>query len=640
MGVAINPSEFLVAPDDVPYYLQLLESPDREQWLKAEAVLIPFAQGRAVPDANQHRLLVDFDKACVHNKHLVDAGALPTYTQHLLRAMTSLKGLNFQYMELEMVERLLGQLNRAITMLYLVVTLSPHASRPAMQRSLVDVGLFPPHQLLVDIFDCLQVHHAIPGFPIKRLMLLVYVWITTILGDLNELDRLKAARRQHHHLGTNSDSLKKPATVPLGDPATDPLYPTRVKTQAARDAIHAKYLHRPHADLSPVPPASVDAFSSDDVAPLSDDQAWGARVELLYKLVLVPKWKEYTGLLGAIITTMAAGNAMDKRGYFSKRKFSVDDTATGVGSSSSGSSNPDEQLYWNWMNREKAIVLDVTSLVILHLLKHVRSSHYFKGELLAQGLVEGADTATYVQVRAEDASHQRVEMHPPMQKAVAVLADDPSMEYALAPLRTVTSLLRIVQRLTKRKPSLIRAMLCRTQSLVWLKRVLNLRDPTSRLYALKLVKSQGRYLGHQWMRKFTCVHLLTEVYLHVRPELEDDWLKSDEDEASPLAKASEALLQGEVHAFHHKWYWSKPQPPAAPSSGGVSIAVQGLLDLQHDTLDVDGGSARKLVADLKLDTALCGQYEKWLDARGITSSSTTTSTFADDVVAPWPIAFH
>ncbi|KAF0776129.1 hypothetical protein AaE_000171, partial [Aphanomyces astaci] len=153
-------------------------------------------------------------------------------------------------------------------------------------------------------------------------------------------------------------------------------------------------------------------------------------------------------------------------------------------------------------------VLDVTSLVILHLLKHVRSSHYFKGELLAQGLVEGAllpaatkflnrDTATYVQVRAEDASHQRVEMHPPMQKAVAVLADDPSMEYALAPLRTVTSLLRIVQRLTKRKPSLIRAMLCRTQSLVWLKRVLNLRDPTSRLYALKLVKSQGRYLGHQ-----------------------------------------------------------------------------------------------------------------------------------------------
>ncbi|RHY54010.1 hypothetical protein DYB38_004521 [Aphanomyces astaci] len=608
MGVAINPSEFLVAPDDVPYYLQLLESPDREQWLKAEAVLIPFAQGRAVPDANQHRLLVDFDKACVHNKHLVDAGALPTYTQHLLRAMTSLKGLNFQYMELEMVERLLGQLNRAITMLYLVVTLSPHASRPAMQRSLVDVGLFPPHQLLVDIFDCLQVHHAIPGFPIKRLMLLVYVWITTILGDLNELDRLKAARRQHHHLGTNSDSLKKPATVPLGDPATDPLYPTRVKTQAARDAIHAKYLHRPHADLSPVPPASVDAFSSDDVAPLSDDQAWGARVELLYKLVLVPKWKEYTGLLGAIITTMAAGNAMDKRGYFSKRKFSVDDTATGVGSSSSGSSNPDEQLYWNWMNREKAIVLDVTSLVILHLLKHVRSSHYFKGELLAQGLVEGADTATYVQVRAEDASHQRVEMHPPMQKAVAVLADDPSMEYALAPLRTVTSLLRIVQRLTKRKPSLIRAMLCRTQSL--------------------------------WMRKFTCVHLLTEVYLHVRPELEDDWLKSDEDEASPLAKASEALLQGEVHAFHHKWYWSKPQPPAAPSSGGVSIAVQGLLDLQHDTLDVDGGSARKLVADLKLDTALCGQYEKWLDARGITSSSTTTSTFADDVVAPWPIAFH
>ncbi|ETV95335.1 hypothetical protein, variant [Aphanomyces invadans] len=520
MGVTINPSEFLIAPDDVAYYLQLLESPDREQWLAAEAVLIPFSQGRAVPDANQHRLIVDFDTACIHNKHLMDAGALPIYTQHLVRAMASLKGLNFQNMELE-----LGKLNRAITMLYLVVTLSPASSRSSVQRALVDVGFFAPQQLLVDVLDCLQTHHTVPGFPIKRMMLLVYVWTTTILGDLNELDRLKAARRLHHNLALDDSSrwqcksIKKPSVVQLGDPATDPMYPVRAKAQATREAIHAKYMHKPHHDLPPVPPTSTDSSLeySNEAAPLSDDEAWSTRVESLYKLVLVPKWREYMGLFSALITMMAAGNVMDKRGFFCKRSFTEDagGSCANLNTASNNNLNPDEQLYWNWMNREKAIVLDVTALVILNLLKHVRSSHVLKGELLAQGLVEGAllpsatkflnrDTATYVQVRPEDLSHQRVEFRPPMglQKAVALL-EDPSVEYALPPLRTVTSLLRIVQRLTKRKPSLIRATLCRTQSLVWLKRVLSLRDPTSRLYALKLVKSQGRYLGHQ-VRALPC----------------------------------------------------------------------------------------------------------------------------------------
>ncbi|RHY22390.1 hypothetical protein DYB32_009518 [Aphanomyces invadans] len=533
MGVTINPSEFLIAPDDVAYYLQLLESPDREQWLAAEAVLIPFSQGRAVPDANQHRLIVDFDTAYIHNKHLMDAGALPIYTQHLVRAMASLKGLNFQNMELE-----LGKLNRAITMLYLVVTLT-----------------------------------------------------------LDDSSRWQCK------------SIKKPSVVQLGDPATDPMYPVRAKAQATREAIHAKYMHKPHHDLPPVPPTSTDSSLeySNEAAPLSDDEAWSTRVESLYKLVLVPKWREYMGLFSALITMMAAGNVMDKRGFFCKRSFTEDagGSCANLNTASNNNLNPDEQLYWNWMNREKAIKF------------------------------LNRDTATYVQVRPEDLSHQRVEFRPPMglQKAVALL-EDPSVEYALPPLRTVTSLLRIVQRLTKRKPSLIRATLCRTQSLVWLKRVLSLRDPTSRLYALKLVKSQGRYLGHQ----FTCVHLLTEVYLHVRPELEDDWLKSDDDETSPLAKASEALLQGEVQAFHHKWYWSTlpTKPNAATTASTVSLAVQGLMDLDQDALDVDGGSLRKLVAELKLDPSMCAQYEQWLDAKNLKGVASTGAKPCMD----WPIEFH
>ena len=42
-------------------------------------------------------------------------------------------------------------------------------------------------------------------------------------------------------------------------------------------------------------------------------------------------------------------------------------------------------------------------------------------------------------------------------------------EYAVQPTRTITSILRILQKLTKRKPNMIRNTLCRTSSIVWLK---------------------------------------------------------------------------------------------------------------------------------------------------------------------------
>ncbi|KAF0714263.1 Aste57867_3978 [Aphanomyces stellatus] len=643
-GVSTKPAEYLISPDDVPYFLELLESPDRDQWLQAEAVLIPYAQGKCTPDGTQSRLLVHLDMARAHNEVLTHAGALPIFTAHLIRVMQGLRSINFQYVDIDIVERALSQLNRAITLLYLVVTLTPMSG--AFQRALLDIGLFPPRQFLTDLFDCLQHHHNVPGFPVKRLVLLLYVWLSSVVGDLNDLAALKDARRRHHNLPSDdatrlvAKSLKKPIPMPLGDP-TDALYPVRFKAQAARDAIYTKYIHKPHYELAPI-------ALSDDLR--SDDQDWVVRVEQLYKQVLLPKYKEYTALLSTIVA-MASGSVMDKRNFFSKRSFSLNEEP------SSGQLSTEEQLYWTWMNREKAIVLDVTALVVLLLLKQTRASHLYKGELLAQGLVDAAilpavtvlyapvfsfvtqhgqkflnrDTATYVQLRQTDESASlRVDMPVPMKRSVPAEDD---VEYALAPTRIVTTLLRVVQRLTKRKPSLIRPWLCRAQSLVWLKRVLNLREPKSRLYALKLVKSQGRYLGHQWMRKFTCVHLLTEIYMYVRPELEDDWLRSDEDESNPLAKSNETWLNGEVQSFHHKYYWSTLKSTTPAASSAVSVAVQGMLDLAQDALDLDGGSCRKLAADLKLDAALCAQYEKWLDAQGLVGSS-------DKASLPLPISFN
>jgi hypothetical protein len=136
------------------------------------------------------------------------------------------------------------------------------------------------------------------------------------------------------------------------------------------------------------------------------------------------------------------------------------------------------------------------------------------------------------------------------------------------------------------------------------------------------------------MRKYTCIGLLTEIYLHVRPELDDDWLRyEDEDLNKPPSQDSvERLLFGEMQAYHHKYYFEsvlsqKPLPP------GASLLCEARKELESDEFIVDGGRATKLYGDLKLDLVnFCQQYEKWLDNEKLTLDS-------DGVNAPLPISF-
>ncbi|EQC38858.1 hypothetical protein SDRG_03816 [Saprolegnia diclina VS20] len=632
IGVNVALSEALIAPEAVPTYLQYLEGPNRDAWLLAESVLIPFAQGKGMKD-EQQRLLVNFEVARRNCDVLSAAGAVPIFAQHLARAMLNLKGLNFPYMDIDQVERLFGQLNRALTMLYLTIVLSPESVCSA--RSLFELGVCQPKQVLFDIFECLQAHQSVAGYPVKRTMLLLYAWFTRMLGDLPRLTQLKNDRRAFHALPLEvptklqCKSIKRPVMVPITEPVSDPLYVAKVKAQNHRDSIYTSYIHKPHYDMAPAISATDDP---------TFDQEWGDRVELLYRMLLMPRAKE---IMGVFASVLAAGTNPDKRHVFGKRGSAGTDPSSYENAQTNVS--PEEQAYLTYMLREKAILMDATSLTLLTLLKHVRSSHLLKAEYLASQLVDAGvlptmtkflnrDFATYVQVRVIEDGSQRVEKLPSRNKklTVVVALDEATVaEYARQQLRCVASVLRLVQRLTKRKPSLIKSTLCRSQSLVWLKRVLNLKEPMTRLYALKLVKSQARYLGHQWVRKFTCVHLLTEVYLYVRPELEDDWLRSEEDDTNVTSapKPVETLLAGEVQAYHHKYYWDRLKP--SPAASNVSIVVQSMQDLEADGLDVEGGSCRKLFAELKLDTGTCQQYEKWLDIQGLMA----------DADAPLPIAF-
>lgn len=136
------------------------------------------------------------------------------------------------------------------------------------------------------------------------------------------------------------------------------------------------------------------------------------------------------------------------------------------------------------------------------------------------------------------------------------------------------------------------------------------------------------------MRKYTCISLLTEIYLHVRPELNDDWLHyEDEDLNKPPSQDSvERLLFGEMQAYHHKYYFDSVLSQK-PLSQGASLLNEARKELASDAFIVDGGRAAKLYSDLKLDPVnFCQQYEKWLDSEKLTHD-------ANAAIAPLPIAF-
>jgi hypothetical protein len=136
------------------------------------------------------------------------------------------------------------------------------------------------------------------------------------------------------------------------------------------------------------------------------------------------------------------------------------------------------------------------------------------------------------------------------------------------------------------------------------------------------------------MRKFACFNLLTEVYLYVRPELEDDWLRCEDEDtnsSTSVKSSQETLLLGEIQAYHNLCYWENQR--FLKKSGNViecSLAVQAMLDLQQDHLDVEGGSCRKFFSELKLESSICQQYETWLDGQGLVATA---------VQLPLPITF-
>lgn len=445
--------------------------------------------------------LAQVENARANNELLQECGALPAFTQQLLRSIHALRALNFQVVDVDKVDALIGELQRDMVLLFHLIVFNANKPHSAVfDRELMAIGLGGPSHALATIMDCLAQMNVLPGFPIKRLLLLLYEWLSAVLGDFAALSALKRLRRARNAtdktlLEDEANGLlqcktfKPYAEVPAAAAAAaaldpqDPYVLPKKKFAKLRESIHEKYRHRPHHELK----CQQSSETKLATAPLSElDDEWEARCETTYQLFL-PRSRDFAVLLSSLVTTScgSALTARDKKTFFSRRPPSSDpnDYNTNYGSGMDFHVAENDNQFWRWILREKSIVLDVSGLLILLLFKHFRASHVYKGEYFMQFFLEAnllatltkfmnKDIATYLQVSRQDADDFRSGGFMALEKDVDRLTirfDDDMNEFSVQSTRTITTILRILQKLTKRKPNIIKNALCRSSSIVWLK---------------------------------------------------------------------------------------------------------------------------------------------------------------------------
>ncbi|KAG7398574.1 Striatin-interacting protein 2 [Phytophthora boehmeriae] len=629
----------------------------RELQLISEGTLRTAASSAISPSSGRGGALSQVEIARANNELLQECGALTVFTDRLQRSIHAFRGLNFQHLDLDQVDALINDLQQDMVLVYLLILFNAHKKNAVFDRQLMVIGIMGPSYSLVSILDCLSQLNVLPGFPIKRLLLLFHEWFSAVMGDFGDLTALKRLRRERSDIdpsilkddaeGVLHCKTFKPYYDTVQLDSQDPYYLQKKKFAKKREAIHNKYLHKANYELKSQLSSEADLATR----PLDAlDDEWEERVETLYKLFL-PCMRDYTTFLGNLVTLScgSALNARDKKTFYSRRPSSGEQYGMTDFSAPNGGDNGNDNQFWKWILREKAIVLDVSNLIILLLYKHFRASHACKAEYFMQFFLEAnvlatltkfmnKDIATYLQVSRQDVDETKTGFFA-LEKELdkrSIRFEEDMNEYSIQSTRTITSILRILQKLTKRKPNIIKNALCRGSTIVWLKRVVALQIPLPRLYALKLVKSQAKYLGHQWVKKYTCFSLLTEVYLYVRPELDDGWLHyEDEDLNKPPSQDSvERIIFGEMQAYHHKHYFDSPFGGGKSLPAGVSAICEDRKELSSDLFIADGGRLTKMYDGLKLDPInFCKQYEKWLDAENLTHDT-------DADAAPLPISFQ
>jgi hypothetical protein len=142
------------------------------------------------------------------------------------------------------------------------------------------------------------------------------------------------------------------------------------------------------------------------------------------------------------------------------------------------------------------------------------------------------------------------------------LPSEPITNFSWRNFYTNITYLRILQKICKNHAHR-NLMLITYKSANHLKKSLKIPQPLLRLYTLKLFKNQVPYCGRKWRQGN--MRVITAVYLHVRPELRDDWLTGgDVDGEVEQSVPMEQSLRALTH-----WSNLRRYPEAMGSRRGV-----------------------------------------------------------------------
>ncbi|KAJ3109212.1 Factor arrest protein 11 [Physocladia obscura] len=152
---------------------------------------------------------------------------------------------------------------------------------------------------------------------------------------------------------------------------------------------------------------------------------------------------------------------------------------------------------------------------------------------------------------------------------------------------TTINLLRILQKLTKRKTQRVMALVQWKASAV-LKRIIKVPSIPLQIYALKLLKSQIPYMGKKW--RSSNMKVITSIYLHLRPNLCEEFLSGDSDTDSDEAMAQEQNLRSLIACYHHRVYpeiYPPPQPVSSQQNSSISNIETGFSNINIADEDLD-----------------------------------------------------
>ncbi|RLN96302.1 hypothetical protein BBJ28_00020772 [Nothophytophthora sp. Chile5] len=162
-----------------------------------------------------------------------ECGALAVFAERLQRSFHAFRGLNFQHLDLDQVDALIHDLQQDMVLMYLLILFNANKRNALFDRQLMVIGITGPSCSTVSILECLIQLNVLPGFLIKRLLLLFYDAIDrSVLAD--EADELLYCKTFKPYYDT----------VQLD--SQDPYYLQKKKFVQKREAIHNKYLHKPN----------------------------------------------------------------------------------------------------------------------------------------------------------------------------------------------------------------------------------------------------------------------------------------------------------------------------------------------------------------------------------------------------------